>query len=280
MAESADILASDVQMVQHPDPDAGCPLASMANIEQVARAWDVVEDVWGPGRVTPLTYMNSEAALKAFCGQNGGAVCTSSNAPKAFQWALAARKAVFFFPDENLGKNTARRLGLSDEDLAVWDPHVAPLGYETLGKAKIILWRGFCHVHTHFKVEHIEEVRRREPEARIVVHPECAEAVVRRADANGSTEFICAYVKESPTGSAVYVGTELNLVSRLARENPDKKICELARSLCPNMYRIGLPKLLWTLDNPGLVNVVKVDPMIKEGARLALERMLALPHGR
>jgi quinolinate synthase len=280
MAESADILAADGQVVQHPDPEAGCPLASMAEMAQVIEAWEKAEAICGKDTILPLTYMNSEAALKAFCGRNGGSVCTSSNAPKAFKWALSKRKHVFFFPDENLGKNTARRMGISSDELFTWDPssQLEPdeTGEETLRKSKIMLWKGFCHVHTQFHVDHVQAVRMGSPNARIVVHPECTEEVVALSDANGSTEFICKYVNESPPGSLVYVGTEHNLVTRLARDNPDKRVYELARSQCPNMYRIDLPKLLWTLDHAGAVNVVRVDPRIKEDARVALKRMLTL----
>lgn len=280
MAESADILASKEQIVQHPDPGAGCPLASMAEIHQVSKAWEDVESILGKGSIVPLTYMNSEAALKAFCGRNGGAVCTSSNAVRAFRWALSQRKFLFFFPDENLGRNTARTLGLPPEAIFTWDPHSPPErreAFEALRTARIILWRGFCHVHTHFRVDHLMAVRKKVPHAKIVVHPECREEVVELSDAHGSTEFICKYVKEAPSGATIYIGTEINLVNRLGQENPDKLVCELSRSLCPNMYRIDLTKLLWTLDNLGSVNTVRVDPNIKEEARIALERMLALP---
>lgn len=279
MAESADILAAPGQVVQHPDPEAGCPLASMADIHAVRAAWDAVESICGRGNVLPLTYMNSEAALKAFCGERGGAVCTSSNAGTAFRWALSQRRFVFFFPDENLGRNTARMVGLTADDLFVWDPSRPPEGgsaCDALRRAKVILWPGFCHVHTHFRARHVLEARRKAPDASIVVHPECDEEVVRLSDACGSTEFICRFVEDAPSGSTIYVGTEINLVSRLARENPDKHVRELARSLCPNMYRIDLPKLLWTLEDLGGVNRVTVDLQVKEGARTALERMLAL----
>ncbi len=279
MAESADILAAPGQIVQHPDPDAGCPLASMADIRAVRAAWAMVASVCGEEHVLPITYMNSDASLKAFCGSKGGLVCTSSNAEKAFRWALSQRRYLFFFPDENLGRTTARKLGLTHTDLFLWDPSHPPEECtlrDALERARVILWKGYCHVHTRFRQEHVIAARKQIPGAVVVVHPECEEEVVDLADACGSTEFICRFVKDAKPGSTIFVGTEINLVHRLAREYPDKQIYELARSLCPNMYRIDLPKLMWTLENPGEVHVVTVDPVIKQDAKIALQRMLAL----
>jgi quinolinate synthase len=277
MAESAEILRREHQKVQHPDPKSGCPLAGMADIAAVRMAWDMVADAAGGTKVVPITYMNSGSDLKAFCGRREGAVCTSSNAAAAFEWARKQGEKIFFFPDENLGRNTARQLGIPREDTVLWDPDRSPEDPE-IGKrireATLILWRGFCHVHTDFRIDHIRKIRAQDPGARIVVHPECSEEVASEADAVGSTEFICRYVEQAPPGTTVYVGTEINLASRLAAEHPDKRIYEVFRSLCPNMFRIDLAKLLWVLDGIGEVNRVFVDPETKELAKLALGRML------
>jgi quinolinate synthase len=279
MAESAEIVRQDHQVVQQPDHDAGCPLADMADVEAVRRAWSVVARVVDESSVIPITYMNSSAELKAFCGEKGGAVCTSSNAPKVFEWALTRGRKIFFFPDEHLGRNTARRVGIPGEEISLWDPYADPAEKDKLREiqgARLLLWKGFCHVHTHFRTDHVRKVRETEPDARIVVHPECPEEVVLAADAAGSTEYILRYVQEAPAGSTLYVGTEINFVSRLAMEHPEKTVRELARSLCPNMFRIDLGNLLWTLDGIGEVNRVVVPDDIKDGARLALDRMLQL----
>ena len=278
MAESAEILRRDHQKVQHPDPKAGCPLADMADIPSVRLAWDLVSEAAEGRKVIPVTYMNSGSDLKAFCGRREGAVCTSSNAGAAFRWARKQGDKIFFFPDENLGRNTARQLGIPREELVLWDPEVSPQDPEIAGKvrkASLILWKGHCHVHTDFRPDHIQRIRNEDPEARIVVHPECSEEVVSAADAAGSTEFICRYVEQAPAGATLYIGTEINLVSRLAAEHPEKRVYEVFRSLCPNMFRIDLPKLLWTLDGIGDVNRVCVDSETKEHAKLALEKMLA-----
>ncbi len=277
MAESAEILRRDHQRVQHPDPKSGCPLADMADMASVEAAWDRVSDA-APGRkVIPLTYMNSGSDLKAFCGARGGAVCTSSNAGAAFEWARSLGAKIFFFPDENLGRNTARRIGFSRDEILLWDPEASasdPAVGRKIWDASIILWKGFCHVHTEFKLAHIERIRQEDPGSLIVVHPECSEEVVLAADAVGSTEYICRYVENAPPGSSIYVGTEINLVNRLASEHPDKKIHEVFRSLCPNMFRIDAAKLLWILDEIGEANLVYVDSDTKRLARVALDRML------
>jgi quinolinate synthase len=222
--------------------------------------------------------MNSGSDLKAFCGGREGAVCTSSNAGSAFKWARTKGEKIFFFPDENLGRNTARQVGIPEEEILLWDPDVSPLDPQIEKRAQeatLILWKGFCHVHTDFRPEHIRRIREQDPEARIVVHPECPVEVVEEADAAGSTDYIIRYVEEAPSGSAVYIGTEINLVERMAAEHPDKKIYEVFRSLCPNMFRIDLPKLLWVLDEIGEVHRVYVDPDTKALARVALENMLS-----
>lgn len=279
MAESAAILARPHQTVQIPDLNAGCLMADMAPLEAVELAWEELAEVVSTQAVIPIVYMNSEAALKAFCGRHGGVVCTSSNARAAFTWGLSQGEKVFFFPDQHLGRNTAYQLGLKPADLVVWDPEAAPWGGnrpEDLRRARVILWDGHCHVHTRFRVEHLQAAREAYPEARIVVHPECTAEVVALADACGSTGFIVKYVQEAPPGSTIVIGTEINLVHRLALEYPDRRVVDLYYSLCPNMFKITLEKLLDTLNRLGERNVVTVPEEVKDHARLALNRMLAL----
>jgi quinolinate synthase len=279
MAESAAILCRPHQRVMHPDFAAGCPLADMASLAQVEQAWQELAEVCDPSlSVMPVTYINSTADIKAFCGRRGGSICTSSNARAVLRWALAHREKVFFFPDQHLGRNTANALGIPAKQQVLWDPR-QPLGGNTrthIREAKVILWKGHCHVHTLFGLEHIEQARRLYPGCRIVVHPECKEEVVKAADANGSTGFIVRYVQEASPGSCIVIGTEINLIARLAREHPDKRIYELARSLCPNMYKINLYNLYWTMSELGKVNVVTVAEDVKKHARAALARMLKI----
>jgi len=228
--------------------------------------------------MVPIVYMNSDASLKAFCGRRGGLVCTSANARAAMAWGFRQGAKVFFFPDQHLGRNTGNRLGLWPEEMIVWNPE-KPLGGnrpEDIRRARLILWDGHCHVHTRFQVEHVLKMKAAFPHARLVVHPECTQEVVALADACGSTGFIANYVKEAPPGSTIIVGTEINLVSRLALEFPDREVLDLHYSLCPNMFKIDLAKLLWTLENLGSVNVVTIPEDIKAEARLALDRMLSL----
>ncbi len=279
MAESAAILAQRHQLVQIPDSKAGCLMADMADIFTVVSAWEELTDLVGADAIAPIVYMNSDATLKAFCGRHGGAVCTSSNAEAVLKWGLKARDKVFFFPDQHLGRNTGNRLGLAPGEMIVWDPDESLGGNrpEAVRRAKLILWDGYCHVHTHFQVRHVLKMREQLPEARIVVHPECTEDVVALADAVGSTGFIAEYVKNAPPQSTIVIGTEINLVRRLALEHPDKEILDLAYSLCPNMFKINLEKLLSTLENLGEANVVAVPEPFRTEARLALERMLSLP---
>lgn len=277
MAESADILSSDDQVVLHPDLTAGCPMADMADISEVEEAWDALEAI-GERDFVPVTYMNSDAELKAFCGRWNGSVCTSSNASAIFDWVLEARKRIFFFPDEHLGRNVSLSKEIPEEEIVVWDPK-GDLGGNSpraVREAKVIIWKGYCHVHTWFKPQHVHDIRRKDPEAKIIVHPECIHEVVSPADAFGSTQYIARYVNESPPGSTIYIGTEIHHVNRLARNNPDKRVFPLARSLCPNMYKVSLNDLLWTLDNLGEVNVVQVPAEVKRDARKALERMLEI----
>jgi quinolinate synthase len=278
MAEAADIITHPHQIVQLPDLMAGCPLAAYATLADVAQAWSEIRSVIGATTITPITYINSSAEIKAFCGQHGGTVCTSSNAHAAFQWAFQHSEKLFFLPDQHLGTNTANKLGIPASERIIWDA-TQPLGGNSpaeIQHSRVILWQGQCHVHTWFRLEHLRQVRSSNPGVRIIVHPECTEEVVNAADANGSTTFIINYVQEAPRDSIIAVGTELNLVNRLARENPDKKVFPLARSLCPNMYRINLHNLCWILENLGTVNVIKVADSIKSDALLALNQMLNL----
>ena len=278
MAESAAILSQEHQIVQIPDLDAGCWMADMADLIMVEKAWNDVVGIVGKDSVTPLVYMNSDAHIKAHCGRNNGAVCTSSNAPDAFVWAFERRGKIFFFPDEHLGRNTGNRMGIAPEEMIVWDPD-KPLGGNTearIKKAKVFLWKGYCLIHTRFTVDHIKKKREEFPDIKIVTHPECTQEVVKESDAVGSTSFIVKYVKEAPAGSTIAIGTEINLIERLAIEYPDKTIMTLFDSLCPNMYKINLDKLLETLDNIGMVNVVTIPEEIKHDARIALDNMLSL----
>jgi len=279
MAESAAILAQPHQTVQIPDAAAGCWMADMIDSVLVNKVWDEITQIVGDEGIMPLVYMNSDAHIKAHCGKHGGAVCTSSNTPRAFKWALEQREKIFFFPDEHLGRNTGNKLGIPADEMIVWDPG-KPLGgnsEEQIKKARVILWKGYCLVHTRFTTDHISEARKKYPEAQIVVHPECPQEVVNIADADGSTSFIVDYVKKAAAGSTIIIGTEINLIQRLAQEHPDKTIMTLHDSLCPNMYKIDLPKLLATLETIGETNIVSVDEDIKNDARLALDRMLSLP---
>ena len=278
MAESAAILAHAHQVVQIPNVEAGCWMASMAEAEAVKSAWEQIESAAGQGTTIPVVYMNSDAELKSFCGERGGTVCTSSNASKAVRWAFGQREKVLFFPDQYLGRNVANDLGIAPEQIIVWSPGKTLGGNDpdAVRRARMILWDGYCLVHTRFTVDQMETMRSEFPEAKIVVHPECTPEVVMLADACGSTSYIVKYVKEAPAGSTVIIGTEINLIHRLALEYPDKKVLDLHNSLCPNMFKINLANLLQTLENLGEMNVVRVPEEIRAGARLALDRMLSL----
>jgi quinolinate synthase len=285
MAESADILTSDSQQVLLPDLAAGCSMADMAAIHQVEDAWDVFETAGIAKSVIPITYMNSSASIKAFTGRHGGAVCTSSNAKRALEWAFAQGERVFFLPDQHLGRNTAiRDLGMTRDDCVVFDPHKpgGGLSEEQLRDARMILWRGHCSVHGRFTVDSVRDVRDRVPGVRVIVHPECTHEVVSLADEVGSTEYIIHAIAAAPAGSKWAVGTELNLVRRLAIEHPDQEIVYLEKAVCfcSTMNRIDLPHLAWTLENlvNGIVvNRITVEPEEARWARVALDRMLALP---
>ncbi|MBU0463997.1 MAG: quinolinate synthase NadA [Proteobacteria bacterium] len=278
MAESAAILAREHQTVQIPDMNAGCWMADMADSYLVEKAWKDVTAIVGENIVTPLVYMNSDAFIKAHCGKNNGAVCTSSNASRAFEWAFKQREKIFFFPDEHLGRNTGNHLNIPANEMIVWDPE-KPLGgnsEQDIKKAKVVLWKGYCLVHTRFTTDDIKVMRESFTNAKIVVHPECTQEVVKASDAVGSTSFIVNYVAQAQPGSTIIIGTEINLIKRLAMEYPDKKIVPLKDSLCPNMYKINLKNLLTCLENIGKTNIVKVDETIKKDAFIALENMLSL----
>ncbi|MEV5409236.1 quinolinate synthase NadA [Thermopolyspora sp. NPDC052614] len=285
MAESADILTSDEQRVVLPDLAAGCSMADMATFDQVEDAWDVLADAGVADVTVPITYMNSSADIKAFCGRRGGAVCTSSNARRALTWAFEQGEKVLFLPDQHLGRNTAvLELGLSLDDCVVYNPH-RPNGGLTerqLRDAKMILWRGHCSVHGRFTAESVDDVRARIPGVNVLVHPECRHEVVTKADLIGSTEFIIRTIAEAPAGSAWAIGTELNLVRRLAATHPDKSISFLDRTVCycSTMNRIDLPHLVHALESLAegtVVNQITVDPDTTHWAKVALDRMLALP---
>ncbi|NUP47609.1 MAG: quinolinate synthase NadA [Catenulispora sp.] len=285
MAESADILTSDAQRVILPDLAAGCSMADMATDEQVERCWERLEDLGIAERVVPVSYMNSSADIKAFTGRHGGTICTSSNAQRALEWAFAKGEQVLFLPDQHLGRNTAvRDLGYSLEDCVVYNPHRPGGGLtdDELRNAKMILWRGHCSVHGRFTPECVDEVRERIPGVNVLVHPECRHEVVEKADYVGSTERIITLLNDAEPGSAWAIGTELNLVKRLAAQHPDKQIVFLDKSICycSTMNRIDLPHLVWTLESlaAGQVpNVIEVDAETAHYARVALEQMLALP---
>ena len=287
MAESADILTSPQQKVILPDLAAGCSMADMARLGQVEDAWDALTDAGIADSVVPVTYMNSSADIKAFCGRNGGVVCTSSNAEVALEWAFEQKPdaKVLFFPDQHLGRNTAvLKLGLSLEDCVVWNPHLPGGGLtdEQLRNARMILWKGHCSVHGRFSPAVVDELRAKHPGINILVHPECKHEVVLKADLVGSTEFIIKTIEAAPAGSSWAIGTELNLVKRLGDLHPDKNISFLDRTVCycSTMNRIDLPHLVWALEELAagrVVNQITVDPDTAHHARVALDRMLALP---
>ncbi|WP_049566070.1 quinolinate synthase NadA [Streptomyces sp. SBT349] len=290
MAESADILTGDDQRVILPDLAAGCSMADMASAEQVAEAWDVLTDAGVANVTVPVTYMNSSADIKAFTGRHGGTVCTSSNARRALEWAFGQAGEdgkVLFLPDQHLGRNTAvRELGMTLEDCVVYNPHRPGGGLtpDQLRRARMILWRGHCSVHGRFSLDSVAEVRARIPGVNVLVHPECTHEVVAAADQVGSTEHIISTLDAAPAGSTWAVGTELNLVRRLAARYADqgKEIVFLDRTVCfcSTMNRIDLPHLVWSLESLAagkVVNRIQVDPVTEHDARLALDRMLALP---
>ncbi|MFI6155717.1 quinolinate synthase NadA [Kitasatospora sp. NPDC051170] len=285
MAESADILTSERQQVVLPDLAAGCSMADMATAEQVAECWDVLTDAGIADVTVPVSYMNSSADIKAFTGKHGGTICTSSNAQRALEWAFEQGQKVLFLPDQHLGRNTAvRDLGLSLDDCVLYNPHKpnGGLTVEQLRDAKMILWRGHCSVHGRFSLDSVADVRERIPGVTVLVHPECKHEVVAAADMVGSTEYIIKALDAAEPGSKWAIGTELNLVRRLAKAHPDKEIVFLDRTVCfcSTMNRIDLPHLVWALESlvEGRVpNVITVDPETEKYAKAALDRMLALP---
>ena len=284
MAESADILTGAHQKVILPDLAAGCSMADMATASQVQQCWNDLEKLGLAEITVPVTYMNSSAAIKSFTGEHGGTICTSSNAEKTLRWAFEKAEKVLFLPDQHLGRNTAiNDLGLSLDDCVIWNPWKPQggLSESEIRNAKMILWRGHCSVHGRFTAESISEFRNRIPDIQVIVHPECQHEVVKAADVVGSTEKIIKTVSESAPGSQWAVGTELNLVSRLAAENPDKKVYFLDRTVCycSTMNRIDLPHLVWALESlvdGKIVNQISVDPETARYSKLALEQMLAL----
>jgi quinolinate synthase len=287
MAESADILTSDAQQVVLPDLAAGCSMADMASFDQVEDAWEILEDAGVADGTVPVTYMNSSAAIKGFTGRHRGTVCTSSNAPRALEWAFGDRGAqkVLFLPDQHLGRNTAvLEMGMSLDDCVVFDPHKPGGGVsaDALRAARMILWRGHCSVHGRFRREAVDDVRARIPGVQVIVHPECRHEVVTAADLVGSTEYIIRTLDAAPAGSAFAVGTELNLVQRLARRHQDKTVVFLEKTVCycSTMNRIDLPHLVRSLESLAagqVVNRITVDPETAGHARAALDQMLALP---
>ena len=285
MAESADILTSERQRVILPDLAAGCSMADMTRLAQVEAAWAALEAAGIADHVVPVTYMNSSADIKAFCGRHGGVVCTSSNAETVLRWAFDRGSKVLFLPDQHLGRNTAvLKLGIPLERNVVWNPRLPDGGLSAaeLADATMILWQGHCSVHGRFSPDTIDELRAEIPGVQILVHPECRHEVVTKADLVGSTEFIIKTVAEAPAGSAWAIGTELNLVKRLAAEHPDKRVVFLDRTVCycSTMNRIDLPHLVWTLESlveGVVVNTITVDPDTERYAKVALDRMLQLP---
>ncbi len=283
MAESADILTTDHQVVILPDLNAGCSMADMADIDSVEVAWDELAAVTDIDRVVPITYMNSSAALKAFVGRKGGAVCTSSNAKAVVSWALERADKLLFFPDQHLGRNTAFQLGFGPDDMRVWNPRrdLGGLQEADVKEATFLLWKGHCSVHQRFTVAQVDEFRAAHPGGIVVVHPECAREVVEVADQVGSTDYIIRAVDAAPAGSTIAVGTEIHLVQRLAAEHPDITVVSLDPLVCPcsTMFRIDAAHLAWVLENlveGRVVNQIKVDPDVAENARVALQRMLEI----
>lgn len=281
MAETADILTTDEQVVVLPDMRAGCSMADMADIFQTERAWRSLQNVFGD-TILPLTYVNSTAAIKAFCGRNGGATVTSSNAKEMVTWAFTQKERILFLPDQHLGRNTAYDLGVPLSKMAVWDPHTATLEYE--GKAEdiqIILWKGHCSVHQNFTVKNVEYIRNQYPDMVVIVHPECSREVVAASDDAGSTKYIIDRIAQAPPGSKWAIGTEMNLVQRLIKQHSNQQIRSLNPFMCPclTMNRIDLPHLLWTLESlerNEVINVIEVEKKVAEDAKLALHRMLEL----
>lgn len=283
MAESADVLGHDGQQVILPDLNAGCSMADMAEISQVEACWEAIERLGLADETIPLTYMNSTAAIKAFCGEHGGLVCTSSNARRAFEWAFARGKRILFLPDQHLGRNTGYAMGIPLDEMTVWDPWGLQGGQskDKLAASRILLWKGHCSVHQRFLPSHVDQVRAKYPGIQVIVHPECRWEVCQKADALGSTERLIALVEQAPEGSMFAVGTEIHLVNRMAKRfaAENKRIITLDDTgcLCTTMYRISPQHLAWVLENlveGRVVNRIQVRPSVKHWARVALDRML------
>src|SRR5690606_17534950 len=265
-----------------PDMAAGCSMADMAAIEQVEEAWANLGEVIDTEQITPVTYINSAASLKAFCGRHGGIVCTSSNAKAVLEWAFARRQRVFFFPDQHLGRNTSLKMGITNDQMPVYDPYAGDLGGNTedaIRNSRVILWKGHCSVHQMFRKEHVEQFRAKIPGIKILVHPECPQEVNDIADVSGSTSKIIKTVAESPPGTKWAIGTELHLVNRLKKEHPEQEIHFLSPTvcMCATMYRIDLAHLCWSLEDLAAgtpVNTIEVDDEVARWSIVALERML------
>jgi quinolinate synthase len=292
MAESADILTDERVRVILPDLGAGCSMADMANLDQTVEAWAQLEETCPDQLIVPITYMNSSAAIKAFVGEHGGAVCTSSNCRNVLEWALAGgasgnpekkKVKILFFPDQHLGRNTAYAMGYPLDRMVVWDPRQDLGGNDegTLREADFVLWKGHCSVHALFRPEHVDDVRKKYPDMKVMVHPECKFEVVQKADMAGSTAYIVKQVEAAPPGTQWAIGTEVHLVNRLAKAHPEQKIIVLSdcQCLCTTMYRIDLPHLCWVLENlveGKVVNEIRVDAHTRKWSLVALERMLAI----
>jgi quinolinate synthase len=288
MAESADVLGRAGQQVILPDLNAGCSMADMAEISQVEACWEALERLGLAGETIPLTYMNSTAAIKAFCGERGGLVCTSSNARAAFEWAFARGKRILFLPDQHLGRNTGSAMGIPLDEMPVWDPWALQIGpsqggqtKELLAASRVLLWKGHCAVHQRFLPSHVDQVRAKHPGIQVIVHPECRWEVCQKADALGSTERLIQLVEQAPEGTTFAVGTEIHLVNRMARRfaAQNKRVLTLDSTgcLCTTMYRITPQHLAWALENlveGRVVNRIQVRPAVKRWAKVALDRML------
>ncbi|MCB0961768.1 MAG: quinolinate synthase NadA [Acidimicrobiales bacterium] len=286
MAESADILTEDHQKVVLPDLNAGCSMADMADLDEVTEAWEAMGELIDLDRVVPITYMNSSAALKAFVGRNGGAVCTSTNAREILEWAFTQGDKVLFFPDQHLGRNTGIGMGYTHDDMRVWNPRLelGGLTADDVRDATFLLWKGHCSVHQRFSPAHVEAFRAEHPDGIVIAHPECAHEVCSIADEVGSTDYIIKAVAKAPAGSTIAIGTEIHLVNRLAAETPDKTVVSLDPLVCPcsTMFRIDAPHLAWILENlveDRVLNQIVVDPDTTEWARVALQRMLDITQG-
>ncbi|MCB1030068.1 MAG: quinolinate synthase NadA [Acidimicrobiales bacterium] len=286
MAESADILTGDHQQVVLPDLNAGCSMADMADLDEVSEAWEAISELVDIDRVVPITYMNSSAALKAFVGEHGGAVCTSTNARSVLEWAFTQGDKVLFFPDQHLGRNTGISMGYTHADMRVWNPRqeLGGLEEDDVRDATFLLWKGHCSVHQRFTPNHVAAFRSEHPDGIVIAHPECSHDVCSIADQVGSTDFIIKAVAAAPVGSTIAIGTEIHLVNRLAAETPDKTVVSLDPLVCPcsTMFRIDGPHLAWVLESlvAGEVpNQIVVDPETTQWAKVALQRMLDITQG-